>query len=155
MHRAAAAVTLPPEAWALTSLRDATYHDAFRVAVDDPRAKTAEEWVRLMIGGAPLKSRSQLVPGWTLLGLRLGSPFSQSRVLGWEVRRSTPDAVVLGARSRVGMPAELLLVRERESLLFATVVQHRNAVVRALWKAVVPVHVEIVPRLLTRAGRPP
>jgi hypothetical protein len=73
-------------------------------------------------------------------------------VLGWEVRRNSPDLVLLGARSRIGMPAELAFERRHHSLLFATFVRHDNAIARAVWAATEPVHVPIVRRVLERAA---
>jgi len=74
-------------------------------------------------------------------------------VLGWEVRSRTPEVVLLGADSRIGMPGELLFERQRETLLFATFVHHGNPVARALWAGVEPVHVPTVRHLLEHAGR--
>jgi hypothetical protein len=88
-----------------------------------------------------------------MLGLRLGSPWSRRRVLGWQIRRRTPDFVLLTAGSRIGMPAELLFKRERHGLLFATFVQQRNPVARALWARVVPAHQRTVRSLLAQAAR--
>lgn len=86
-----------------------------------------------------------------MLGLRLGSPWSRRRILGWRIRRSTPDFVLLAAGSRIGMPAELLFKRERDGLLFATFVQQRNPVARAIWARVVPTHQRTVMWLLNQA----
>lgn len=91
--------------------------------------------------------------GWCLLGLRLGPPWSSRRVLGWQIRRATPDLVLLAAGSRIGMPAELLFKREGDGLLFATFVQQRNSLARAVWARVVPVHQRTVKSLLTHAAR--
>jgi hypothetical protein len=89
------------------------------------------------------------VSGWSALGLKLAR--GRGSVLGWEVRRSTPDVVVLGAGSRIGMPGELLLVREPRGLLFATFVQHDNPVARKLWARVEATHVQVVRQVLARA----
>ena len=78
---------------------------------------------------------------------------SDRSVLGWPIRASDPDFVLLGAESRVGMPGELLLRREDDGLLFATFVRHDNPLVRALWARVVPGHVRTVRTLLERASR--
>jgi hypothetical protein len=69
-------------------------------------------------------------------------------VLGWHVRSSTPDVLLLGAGSWIGMPGELLFKRERSGLLFATFVRHGNPAARALWGRVERVHVATVRRLL-------
>jgi hypothetical protein len=64
--------------------------------------------------------------GWTLLGLRLGVRPPGGRILGWRIRRSTPDLVLLGAGSLVGLPAELLFLRQPDGLLFATFVRQQS-----------------------------
>jgi hypothetical protein len=67
---------------------------------------------------------------------------------GWELRHNTPEFALLGAGSRIGMPAELLFKPQRDTLLFATLVQHQNAAARAIWAPVVPMHQRVVRDLL-------
>ncbi len=74
-------------------------------------------------------------------------------MLGWEVRRTAPDHVLLGAESRIGMPGELLLKKEDDALLFATFVAQRNLVARAVWAVTEPVHVRVVRDILDQASR--
>lgn len=74
-------------------------------------------------------------------------------MLGWEVRRSTPDFVVLGADSRIGMAGELLFKRLLHTQLFATFVQHDNHIARAAWARVEPVHAPVVRYVLGQASR--
>lgn len=135
-----------------STLAHVDYVDAF--VVDAPRApeRTAEEWVRAFFSAIPLGTRATLVSTWSALGLKLGSPRSQGLVLGWEVRRSDPDVALLGAESRIGMPAELLFERRRRSLLFATFVEHDNALARALWATIATGHRRVVRSLLERAS---
>jgi hypothetical protein len=125
------------------------YADAFVIETENAGDRTAEQWARAILEGAPLAVRTQLVSGWSSLGLKLG----RAGVLGWPVQRSTPGFVLLGAGSRIGMPAELLLERRRGALLFCTFVQHDNAVARAVWAGVEPVHVPVVRRVLGHAAR--
>ena len=101
----------------------------------------------------PVSLRAGLWSSWCAIGLKLGSPRSARLVLGWEVRRSTPDFVLLGARSRIGMPAELLLKRHQGMLLFDTFVQHGNPVARAVWAAVELTHPTVARRVLEDGGR--
>ena len=91
--------------------------------------------------------------GWSALGLKLGLPGSSGFVLGWEVRRSTPDLVLLGAGSHIGMPAEVLLRREQDRLLLATFVQQDNPLARVVWAGVRPLHRRVVPSLLAQRSR--
>jgi Protein of unknown function (DUF2867) len=147
-------VGLPPAARALSTLSRIDYEDAFFVRCGPGLDRTGEQWARMVLEGAPRKVQARLLWGWSLLGLRLGPPWSRHRVLGWQVRRSTPDFVLLAAGSRIGLPAELLFKRERDGLLFATFVQQRNSLARGIWGRVVPVHQQTVRSLLTHAAGP-
>jgi hypothetical protein len=74
-------------------------------------------------------------------------------VFGWEVRRSTPDFALLGASSRIGLPAELLFQRRQHTLLYATFVQQENHIARAVWAGVEPVHRPVVRYVLEQGSR--
>lgn len=144
-------ISPPEDARALSALARIDYADAFRVtAVLDV---TPEQWVRAMLQEAPARVRARLVLGWTALGLRLGPPWSSHRVLGWKVKHSDPDYVLLVADSWLGLRGRLLLRTEPDGLLFATFVQLSNPAVRALWSAITPHHRHVVGSLLTRAVR--
>lgn len=142
-------IEVPAEARALCTLERIDYEDGFLVAMRSAAHRTAEEWARELLERAPVRLRAQLLSGWSALGLQLDR--GRASVLGWEVRRSTPDVVLLGARSRIGMPGELLFAREPRGLLFATFVEQDNAVARALWARVEAAHVQVVRRVLARA----
>jgi hypothetical protein len=70
-------VPMPTHARTLSSLRP-DYEDCFVVGVGHNRERTAEEWARAVLEGAPLEVRR----GWRLLGLRLGPLRGADRVLG-------------------------------------------------------------------------
>jgi hypothetical protein len=146
-------ITLPPDARALSTLAHVDYEDAFLLETGSDHGRTAEQWARAMLEGAPASFRRSAPRVWHALGLRHGSTDSDEFVLGWPVRRSTPDVALLGARSRVGMPAELLFERRGDTLLFATLVQHDNPVARAVWAVIGRYHRGVVHSLLERAGR--
>jgi hypothetical protein len=137
-------VAVPAAVRALSTLERVDYADTFRVELADVRSRTAEDWARAVLEDAPLAVRGQLLSGWSSLGLKVG----RGSVLGWHVRSSTPDILLLGAGSWIGMPGELLFKRERSGLLFATFVRHGNPAARALWGRVERVHVATVRRLL-------
>jgi hypothetical protein len=105
-----------------------------------------------MVEDAPRLMRSALPWAWGALGLQHGSTRSDRLVLGWEVRRSTPDIALLGAGSRLGLPAELLFKRQRHTLLVATFVQQENPIARAVWAGVAPVHRQVVRYALEQAS---
>jgi hypothetical protein len=144
-------IEVPPAARALSTLARIDYEDAFLVETAAVGERTAEEWARTALEGAPVAIRTALVSGWSSIGLKLDR--WGGTVLGWPIRKSTPDFVLLGADSRIGMPGQLLFKREQRGLLFATFVQHDNNVARAVWAATEPVHVPTVRRVLEHAYR--
>jgi hypothetical protein len=148
-------VTLPSAARALSTLSRVDYEDAFLVETGPADDRTGEQWARAILEGAPASTRSALSRGWAALGLRLGSAHSDRFVLGWEVRRSTPDLALLGASGRLGLSGELLFERQQHTLLFATFVQLDNRIARGLWARIAPRHRQVVRDLLEDgAGEP-
>ena len=146
-------VTPLPGTRDMSTLGRIDYEDAFVVPLRAPSALSAEQWMRRILEGAPPAIRLQLLSGWSALGLKVSLTGSDRSVLGWPIRASDPDLILLGAESRVGMPGELLLRREDDGLLFATFARHDNPLVRALWARVVPGHVRTVRMLLERVRR--
>jgi hypothetical protein len=116
-------VTPPPAARALSTLSHVDYEDAFLVETGPAQDRTSEQWARAILEDAPVRTRKALSGGWSALGLRLGSTQPDRFVLGWDVRRSTPDAALLSASGRLGLSGELLFERRQHTLLFATFVQ--------------------------------
>lgn len=137
-----------------TTLRRVDYQDVFELDLEpSPTSRTAEQWIREILEGAPDALQRRLVRGWTALGLRLESRRDPGCVLGWRVRLADETAVVLGAPSRIGMPAELVLLRGSEALTFSTLIRFGNPAVRVLWAAVEPAHLRVVPDLLALTRR--
>ena len=94
---------LPASARELSTLAHIDYQDAFLVEAGLAPGRTAEQWAREVLEGAPASTRRALGRGWNGLGLRLGPARSNQRILGWEIRRSDPDVVLLlGACGRLG-----------------------------------------------------
>jgi hypothetical protein len=143
---------MPPAARALSTLSHADYEDAFLLEIGPAPERTAEQWARATLEDAPMIMRNALHWGWFGLGLQLSSARSDRYVLGWQVQVSTPRFVLLAAGSRLGLPAQLLFKRQRNTLLFCTFVQRENAIARAVWAAVEPVHRQVVPLVLEQAG---
>jgi hypothetical protein len=144
-------VDVPPSALALSTLPRIDYSDAFAFDVGS-RRDSPEDVIREILEGAPLAVRTQLLSGWSTIGLKVSSG-SEGSVLGWDVRRSVSDHVLLGADSRIGMPGELLLKKHDGALLFATFVAQRNLIARAVWALTEPVHVRVVRDILAQASR--
>jgi len=146
-------ITIPPDAEALSTLPRVDYTDGFLLTVPRIRERTAQEWARAMLEGASASTRSELRRGWFVLGVRLGSTEDQERVLGWQVRRSSPDVALLAADSLFGMQAEILFRREREALLVATIMKLNNVPFRAFWTVFSAQHRRVVRGLLKDCGR--
>jgi len=144
-------VATPPEVRARSMLSRVDYEDTFLVRTGPPSGRTAEQWARTMLEGAPTTRRHMLTAGWTALGLRLASTRSEASILGWTVRQRRPDVVLLGADGRLGLSGELLFERLGDDLLrFSTLVRLDHAGARHIWAAIEPRHVETVQDLLTR-----
>jgi hypothetical protein len=142
-------VPLPHDALELATLSRADYSDAFvaEVAAEDDR--TPLDWARAMLEGAPASFRRKAPMVWLALGLKHDA---RRGVLGWPVRRDTGRFALLGADSRIGMPAELLLWRRTPSeLLFATLIRQDNVLAKAIWAPMASHHQRVVRRLLERA----
>ena len=84
-------IAVPPAARALSTLSRIDYEEAFVVDAAAVQWRTAEQWARAIFDDAPAALRGALWSTWVVLGLRLGSPWSGRRVVGWELRRSTHD----------------------------------------------------------------
>jgi hypothetical protein len=143
----------PADARALSTFSRIDYEDAFFVDVGPPEQRTAVQWARAVLEDALSGLRRALQGGWLAIGLKIGRKWSERLVLGWEVRRRSPDFVLLGAESRVWMAAEPLFRRDPDGLLFAAFVQQGNPLARALWAGVETVHVPVVRQVLERASR--
>lgn len=142
-------VAMPRSAHTLSTLPRVDYEDAFLLDIGHVEKRTVEQWARATFENAPIAWRRFLPWAWLALGLRHGPASSKQFVLGWEVRHSTPDLVLLGADSRIGLPAELLFERKQHMLLFATFVHQKNVFARGLWAGVAPVHRQVVRYLLS------
>ena len=143
-------IPVPARMKARSTLSRIDYADAFEVELDDP--PPAEDWARAMLEGAGPEMRRSLTWGWFALGLRLGPAAAPDRILGWELRRSTPEVALLGAESRLGMPAEVMFERRRGSIRFATFVRHRNPLTRLVWTPFRAQHRRVVRHLLRATG---
>jgi hypothetical protein len=152
-RRGVTRVGVPASIREISRLARIDYADAFLTDVGDIEARSAEGWARAVVEGAPQPLRASLVSGWTSIGLRIALPGTDGTVLGWRIRRSDPDVVVLAAESRIGMPAELVFRRDATRLLFSTLVEKGNPAAVALWMGVEPVHLRVVPNLLGLASR--
>jgi len=144
-------IPVPPSAQVLSDLPRVDYADAFVVDPAPTDRLTAEQWARTVLEQAPLGVRHMLRAGWLALGLKLDAAPADRSMLGWEIRRSTPELVLLGADSRLGLAGELLFRREPRSFLFCTFVHQENQLGHATWIGVEAAHIGVVRRMLNQA----
>ena len=145
-------VEVPASAPALSTLPRVDYRDGFRLELPGGPELSGEEWAREVLEGASPDTRRSLRRGWPLLGLKMAPPGAAGAILGWRLRHSGPDYALLGADSRIGMPAELLFLPEPGGLFFATLIQQRNPFVHALWAPIGRPHRRVVPALMRHAA---
>ena len=147
-------VAVPPDARALSTLARVDYEDAFESGCRPDQ--TPEQVAKAVLTAAPEVLRTGLLTLLRTFGIAGGGQGgsdgrSDNRsIVGWEVRRSTPEFALLATGSRIGLSAELLFKPEEESLLWATFVQLDNHLSRAVWTGLAPVHRQVVPYLLRR-----
>lgn len=146
-------VEAPADVLALSTLARVDYRDGFRLELHDGPRLSGEEWAREMLEGASPETQRSLRRGWPLLGLKMAPPGAAGAILGWHIRHSDADYALLGAESRIGMPAELLFRPEPDGLFFATMINQRNPFVRLLWAPIGPPHRRVVPALMRGAAR--
>jgi RNA polymerase sigma-70 factor, ECF subfamily len=136
------------------TLSEVDYADAFVVDARPWPRRSAEDWARATLEGAPERLRRVLRSAWGELGLELEAEGDAGAVLGWRIRRSDPRAAVLEAASGSGARAELLFLRDGDALTFATFLRHGDAAGRLRWEGMEEDHRRMVSRLLVRAGAP-
>lgn len=133
----------------------ADYGDAFELHLPAPDVRTAEQWARAGLEGAPLVLRSAIRGAQRfVLGLRLAPASSPDHILGWTIDASEPEMVRLTAASRfmrahiVGRRVDPTTVRLTTMLFY-----DRPRIARTLWSVVAPVHRRVARYLLERAAQ--
>ncbi|MGI5340192.1 hypothetical protein ACQEVS_23730 [Streptomyces sp. CA-181903] len=144
-------VPVPPAAHALSTLSRIDYENAVLADLGPAPYRTAEQWARAVLEDADAGTRQALREGWTSLGLALGPARSDGHVLGWPVRRDTPDAVLLAADPTLGLRGELLFQRGPGTLLLACFIRLDDDAARALWASAESRHPQVMHRLLEQA----
>ena len=108
-------ISVPADARSLSTFSRIDYEDGFMVNGDPLPGRRCERWARAVIEDTPAAVRVKLLCSWWALGLKVGSPWSAWRVLGWEILLEDFDYVLLGAGSRLGLSGQLLFKRESDA----------------------------------------
>jgi hypothetical protein len=129
------------------------YADAFEVRVAEPDARTAEEWLRSGLEGAPGALRGVIVFAHRfVLGLRLGPRTSPDHILGWRIEENRPELTRLGASSpfmRGVIVAQRLDPTRARLTTFG--LYTRPVPGRLIWAVAGPLHRRVAPYLMERA----
>lgn len=131
------------------------YADAFEIHLPTPDGRTAEEWARSGLERAPTAVRRLVV--WVhrhVLGFPLDPRPAPGTVLGWRIRSSEPEVIVLEAES--GLLHGILVGRRGDATrteLTTFLFYRRPRLARLVWTLVGPLHRAVAPLLLTRAAK--
>ncbi|NYE35355.1 hypothetical protein F4692_000459 [Nocardioides cavernae] len=142
---------LPAAVTSGSRLDPVDYADAFRTTSAATHGWSSRRWAEHVLASARPLTRAQLVAGWLTLGLTV-APGRAERVLGWTVQSQDIDRTLLGARSVLGMRAELVFARHQDAWWFGTRLALDTALARAAWRTVEPIHLGAVQRLLEDAN---
>ncbi|AFM19372.1 Protein of unknown function (DUF2867) [Mycolicibacterium chubuense NBB4] len=114
-----------------------------------PTSRSPEMWMREILENTSAAMRARLTAGWAMLGLKL---HRGDTILGWPISHNDAEYVRLHRHSPVGLTGQLVTRASGDGVQFATFVQLSNPAARALWRRVLPTHLEIVRSLLREAG---
>ncbi len=131
----------------------ADYATAFAVTAPGPSPRSTEQWARTMFEGAPAAVRWCLTAGWRgVLGLQLVRGRSPQHVAGWQIITTSAGVTELEARSSL-LTARKYVQVDGARVTVTTLVHYERPIARALWRAVLPVHLVTEPYLLGGAAR--
>lgn len=139
------------ELWAVEApCGDADYDDRFIARAANAADRTAEQWMRDSLEGAPFAVRYFVAIGWRLvLGFR---PHRDNAIFGWPIVAKTQEYVVLEQQSWL-FHAALLLRTTDDELTWATRVVYKTKASKPVWAVVGILHRRISPYVLGRAAR--
>jgi Protein of unknown function (DUF2867) len=131
------------------------YSDGFTIEVLDSDKRSAEQWARSALEGAPAALRLFITAGWQwVLRLELGPSHSSDHVLGWKITQRLPGETVLELRSAF-LTAHLVFHRDATRLVWMTFVDYEQPMAAIIWPPVSLLHRRIVPYALRRAAARP
>lgn len=143
-------ITMPAGVAELAALDPVDYHEAFAFETDSVRRP--ENWARLILENAPLVKRAVMLSAWTGLGVRLAALGSDGQVLGWRIRHSGPEAVVLGMQAAIGITARIVIQVDHQRVVHAMLIRYDRSIARPVWRMVAPRHRRFIGALLDRAN---
>ncbi len=143
--------SVPQEIRALDTLVDPSYTDFFTAATTEAQNKTAEEWARLSLEGAPPALRLLVFVGQRfVLGLRVKLRRSPDRVIGWKIGASGDDYIRMETGSWLMTP-HLILKVDEDRISVATLIRYDHPMAARIWPPVSLLHRRVGIALLGHA----
>lgn len=127
------------------------YATSFAADLAEADGRSAEQWARSTLEGAPRVLSWFVVLGWKLvLRLRLAPPRVAGAVAGWTILTSSPGSITLEVSSSLVVARKVLTV-DANRLTLSTYVWFEGTPGRVVWTALAPVHHRVEPLLITLA----
>ena len=143
---------MPPRARALQEVEAIAYDDTFAAATPRAAEHAPRAWARAVFEEAPAWFRATLLGVWRVCQVRLGPLESDRHVLGWEIVSEHDDAVVLGARSTLGVTLQLVVLVEAGRVAVASFVTFDRLAGRVAFSSIAPAHRLTLAYLVGRAA---
>jgi hypothetical protein len=144
-------IDVPKGILAVDTLANPGYTCAFRLTSPSAKTRSAEEWLRGIMEGAPPPMRWFILAGWIgALRLRLGPRPSPDHVIGWKILSATRTEVVIGVEGATLSAHQVVQVNDGE-VIHATIVRYDRRFARVLWAVAAPIHVRTIPYLMEHA----
>ena len=154
---------VPPLAWqrdvpesmrSRSGLANPDYLDLFTATTDEAAEKTAEDWARTVLEGAPYYIRvGVFVVAWRLfLGLRLGPRRSPDYINGWKIAARGEDWVRIEAASWM-MTASLVFKVDEARLSLVSFFRYDRRIAALVWPPISIAHRKVGLVLMRRAAR--
>jgi Protein of unknown function (DUF2867) len=141
---------VPDIAREVVTLGPADYVDAWTLDAGDHQS-SAEQWARLTFEGAARPIRWFLVAAWWLiLGVRLSSRPSPTRILGWRIVNQRPEWVLIELEASM-LTAQQVFWIDGSRLVQSTSVRYKRRLASYVWPAVSVIHCQLIQYLLRRA----
>jgi hypothetical protein len=146
--RKARRTDVPERILAVETFADPSYTCAFEIAAPATSTRSAEDWLRGIMEGAPRPMQWFILAGWvTALRLRLGPRPSPDHVLGWKILSASPTEIVIGVAGCLLSAHQVVEVQDG-SAVHATIVRYKRPAARALWGMAAPIHIRTIPYLM-------
>jgi hypothetical protein len=144
---------VPESIRSLGGLANPDYQDVFTATTNEASEKSAEDWARAVLEGAPYYIRPGVfVVHRLLLGLRLGPRRSPDHIIGWKIAARGEDWVRIEAASWM-VTFSLVLKIDEKRVSMATFSRYEGRIAALVWAPISVAHRKVGLALMRRAAR--